>query len=460
MTDTAINITADPSVRQAEFLNYVPAIMSYAEELNKPDIAAVEKAVAYFVKRHESVRTIFPLVDGVVKQVILPYDRVKFGIEIIDATVATPSEEEIKSQCLKKTEKQFANKKKGPLVKFFLFKQHGQKYTFLLLIDHIVCDAWSMAKIIKEEIPRFYMDYMSGREPSLPPLKMQLREYCERQKQWLHVNREALGSFWKEKLTGYDDRYDINSFYNRFFLRNGQLSGKNNSFPVKTDKQFTKLYTHQRSGLYTFQVTHPEFTRLKELVDANKCTMSSVIYASWYIFLYCYTGRNKQLIAAFIADRFVPAYRSIIGLLIGTVYFPEEISDDMVVNDFISKTLYDVLANCEKIIFSHEYLGLDEKKLNLAFDLLINYIKINNAAPHIPELEQQHLSILGTPYVLEAMVHEYDDCLVFYWKYKPLFDSNLIEDMVACYKNILGFIAENGNKTIGEVKEYFLQPVA
>lgn len=454
------NITADPSVRQAEFLNYVPAIMTYEEELNNPGIASVEKAVSYFVKRHESVRTVFPLVNGVVKQVVLPCDTGTFGIEFIDTTVSAKSYAEIKSQCLEKTEVQFTDKEKGPLVKFFLLKQPGNKYTFFLLIDHIVCDAWSMAKIIKEEIPRFYVDYMAGREPSVQPLKMQLREYCERQKKWLQENKEALSNFWKAKLAGYDDRYDINSFYSRFFLRNGQLPGKKTDFPVKTDEQFTELYTHQRSGLYTFQVTQPRFARIKNLVDANKCTMSSVVYASWYIFLYCYTGRNKQLIAAFVADRFVPAYRSIIGLLIGTVYFPEEISDDMVVNDFISKTMYDVLANCEKIIFSHEYLGLDEEKLNLAFDVLINYIKINNTAPPIPELKQQHLSILGTPYVLEAMVNEYDDCLVFFWKYKPLFDKNLIEDMVASYNNILGFITENGNKTIGEVKEHFLLQVA
>lgn len=451
--DNTTSELGEPSVRQVEFLNYVPAVMVYDAEVSDLDIDALQKAVAFFVKRHESVRTIFPVIDGEIKQLILPYDDERFLIEFVDVTREEQPYWHIKNSYFKRTETEFINKQKDPLIKFLLLKLESDKYKFLLLIDHIICDAWSMTKIIKEEIVTFYNNYLEGGEPDIQPLKLQLRDYCQQQRIWHEKKKNTLSAFWKEKLLGYDNQFDVNIYYIQYLLRTNQPVTATTKHRVKNQKQFLKYYEDQKSYLYTFKIAGQTFANVKRIAEINKCTISAIIYASLYIFLYCYTGKKKILMAAFIADRFTPAYRFIIGLLIGTVYFPREISDTVTIREFIDKTLYDVLTNCQNIIFSHDRLGLDERKLNSSFDFLINYIKLNTDTPEIAELNQKHLAILGSPYILESMIHEYEDSFVFYWKYKPLFDKKIIEDMEFFYHNVLDFITENTNKTIGDARQ-------
>jgi len=50
------------------------------------DADALRAALADVVGRHESLRTIFPDIDGVPLQQVVPTERADFGWEIVDAT--------------------------------------------------------------------------------------------------------------------------------------------------------------------------------------------------------------------------------------------------------------------------------------------------------------------------------------------------------------------------------------
>lgn len=452
------NIIAELSLQQARYLKRdkgVALFMRVELEMNNADVAALEKAVAFFVKRHESLRTIFPLIDGELKQVILPADE-RFALEFIDTNTLHKSYEEIRAEYFENAGVWFVDKQKDPLTKFFLFKLEGEKYMFLFLVDHISCDDWSMEKIIKKELMVFYQCYSGGGEPDIQPLKAQLRDYAEQRKTWISEKGEELKRYWKAKTSGYDYIFNISDFYDGYFLRNKQrLLAEKTIEKVETQKELFAIYDHPQALLYTTQISGQHFNAITAFAKNNNCTISAIIYASLSILLHSYTGKRKILIAAIIADRFVSENQLIIGNLLGEAYFTGDFSDRLVINDVIDQTFYDILTNCQNLIINYDYLDLDRAELRASCDMVVNYIKYYENLPDITAIQERHIDTDINHYPLKNTACEYDNGFILYWKYnKLLFDKELIEDIVECHQNILDFMIKNDDRTIGELKNY------
>lgn len=456
------DVVTEPSIGQVEYLKELqcmegeetPDYVMVNMEMKELYLEIVEKTISFFVRRHESIRTIFPLMDGEVKQVVLPADDSRFVIEYIDVSVSRRPFVEIKEECFNRAAVIFSNIQKGPLVKFFVFKHDGA-YSFCLLIHHILCDGWSR-ELIKRELSMFYNCFASGRIPDIAPLKVQLRDYCMNQNEWLRRNKEKLNQFWNDKLSGFDRLFDIGSFYKGYSLRsNTELSQTSMARDEITQNELFRIYGHPTSVSYAFIVSDKHFNNIRKLAANNKCTISAVVYASFYIFLYCYTGKRRILLAALIADRFTPEHQLLIGCLLGGVYFPREITENAIIRDFIIETLRDVFANCRNIIPSHEYLDLDPVKLQVSCDIYVNYQHQKNTLLPATHSDRKYAEIPRICYPIDCAVSEYVNGLHFIWKYNALlFDKALIEDMAKCYEEILDFITINDDKTIEEVSRY------
>lgn len=452
------NIIAELSLQQDRYLKRdkgVALFMRVELEMNNPDVVALEKTISLFVRRHESVRTIFPLIDGQAKQVILPPDE-RFAIEFIDINTLHKSYEELREEYFKRAEQMFADKQNDPLIRFFLFKLEGERYMFLLLIDHISCDDWSMEKIIKKELMMFYQSYKDGVEPDIKPLEAQLRDYAEQRKAWINEKGEELSSFWKAKTSGYDYLFNIGDFYDGYSLRNDQrLLAERTVGKAETRQELFAIYDCPRALLYTTKISGQQFNSITALAKNNNCTISSIIYASLSILLYCYTNKRKTLIAAIIADRFSSENQLIIGNLLGEAYFTGELSDRLVVGDVIDQTFYDILNNCQNMIINYDYLHLDRAQLRASCDMVVNYIKYYENLPDITHIHEKHIDTDINHYPFKNTACEYDNGFILYWKYnKLLFDKELIEDMVECHQHILDFIIKNDDRTIGDLKNY------
>lgn len=457
----------ETSLRQVDYLEYQqnlskdmilqdPLIVEI--EMNNPDIAVIEKTLVFFIRRHESVRTIFPVIDGKIKQKILPCDDSRFALEFVDINKINTTFETIKREYFNKAKIIFADKYNGPLIKFHLIKLNESRHIFLLLIDHIISDAWSVSFIINNELPLFYQSFLAGKSPSIAPLKFHLGNYCEQQNKWLMEKREELADFWKKKLLGYYNFFDINDFYSGYALRNNNRALENKiAKKITKQKELFALYDCPLALVYTVRISGQSFSQLKKIAATNKCTISSIVYASLYISLYCYTGKSKILLAAFIADRFTSANRLIIGFLVGAVYLPREILDDFVISNFINETFHDILASCQNLIVSDVFLGLDSSKLRESCHILVNYSRHSDNISQLNEIPEQHINTPGIYYPLEFTAYEYKEELIFYWKYnKLLFKKELLEDFAEVHKITLDFIATNSNKTIKELKQILL----
>lgn len=452
-------IIVDPSIGQIEYWKFLqdapggvlPSCNVIEIEVSDPDIEAMEKAVSFFIRRHESVRTVFPQIDGEVKQMVLPDDDERFRIEYLDISTYRPPYTDIKIEHLKRLASVFSDVQTGPLVKFILFRQ-ASNFNFCVLIHHIICDDWSV-HIIRNELIAFYHSYSNKREPGIEPLKAQLRHYCSRQNSWLWENREELKRSWKDKLAGYDTVFNTSLFNEKYFLRHNKRSLLAMSTEGITIEDLRAIYNDPTAILYAFTIPKARFQKVRKLAERRQCSVAAIVYASLYILLYYYTGKRKLLFAALVADRFVPEHHFLIGCLLGATYFPREISDDLIVRELIHEILLDIAGNCDNIIPSHDYLELDSIKYQLSCDLYINYIRRNGETPPSMFSDRKHTEIPGTiSYPFNFAIYEYNDGLGFDCKYnKQLFTGKLMEDLLRCYEIILDCLTTNDDRSIGEL---------
>jgi len=111
------------------------------------DADALRAALADVVGRHESLRTIFPDIDGVPLQQVVPTERADFGWEIVDATGWPASRlEETIGAAARHT---FDLATEIPL-RARLFRVTQAEHVLVGVVHHIAADGWSITPLVRD----------------------------------------------------------------------------------------------------------------------------------------------------------------------------------------------------------------------------------------------------------------------------------------------------------------------
>jgi hypothetical protein len=458
----SFELVTDPFIGQVEYLQqlsgvdgagstpYIVVEMKDAEIRVEP----IEKAVRSFAQRHESVRTIFPQVNGEMRQAVLPYDEILFGINYLDTTGGPEQYQAVLKQMYEETVGIFSQLGKGPLTRFFYFRLKGGKCSFSVLVHHVLCDAWSV-KIIEKELIALYTAYAQGQEPVLPPLPMQLRDYCKKQNAHFFVNLVTLSMYWKQKLFGFDAMFDISAFYGGFCDRNSRnLTAPMEEFPGGRE-QLREVLNTPEGLVFETQIGNDRLKRIRKIAQQSGCSVSSVIFTLFHLLIFVYTGKNRVLVASLAADRNADEYRNLIGCLLGGIYLPRQMDKEESVAALMRKNFQDILNAVNCVIYNHDLLGIDGLALRVNTDIYLNYIYSPvDSRRRKTVYGQPHQWATGVYYAIYCHVTENNDDLSIDWRYnKFLFDGQLIEDLSKCYEEILDCLIANGSVRVGEVAE-------
>ncbi|MFJ4284001.1 non-ribosomal peptide synthase/polyketide synthase [Streptomyces massasporeus] len=130
------------------------------------DPAALEAALGDVVARHESLRTVFPDVDGRPRQEVLPPDSVRPALRTaaFDARALAAAAAE-----------DFDLATEVPL-RAHLFTVAPEQHVLLLVIHHIAGDGWSMAPLARD-LGEAYRARCANRAPDREPLPVQYADY-------------------------------------------------------------------------------------------------------------------------------------------------------------------------------------------------------------------------------------------------------------------------------------------
>ncbi|RYZ40222.1 MAG: amino acid adenylation domain-containing protein, partial [Myxococcaceae bacterium] len=231
------------------------------------DVEALRRTFNELVRRHESLRTSFPVRDGQPAQAIAPATQAVLESEDFAALPAAEREAEAQRRAQQESQRPF-DLAQGPLFRAKLLRLSATEHVLVLVMHHIVSDGWSMGVLVKE-LGALYGAFTQGHASPLPELPVQYADYAAWQRGWLKDEvLEAQLSWWRQ-----------------------QLEGAPPALELPTDKPRPAV---QRFRGASYSVTLPRAleAQVKALAQREGVTSFMLLLTAWQVVLARYSGQQ------------------------------------------------------------------------------------------------------------------------------------------------------------------------
>lgn len=254
------------------------------------DVAALSRALAEVVSRHESLRTHFVQEDGTPMQVVAPSCPVELEVEAVDG--ATPEARSATALATAHTEANAGfDIACGPLWRARLYRLDANEHWLQLTLHHIVTDGWSMG-VLTREISQSYAAHRAGTASPLAPLPVQYADYAVWQREWLQG--EVLAghlAYWREALS------DLPVL----------------ELPIDRRRPSVSNYG---GGRVRFALSADLTRALKALSRREGVTLFMTLLAAFQVLLSRVSGQEDVVVGAPIAGRNRPEVEGLIGFFV------------------------------------------------------------------------------------------------------------------------------------------------
>ena len=276
------------------------------------DLSIMQRVVDELVRRHETLRTTFAVIDGRPVQVIAAELRVT--LEPIDLTHLPEAEREAES--LRLTTEDFAapfDLERGPLVRIGLVRLASDDHVMHVNMHHTITDRWSGA-IFERETALLYEAFAEGRPSPLPPLPVQYADYSvwQRERMDSEFYREQ-AAFWKEELAGAPLVLEVPTDFPRPPLQNFKGARAFANYPKRL------------------------LDALKERSRREGVTMFMLALAAFKTLLYRYTGQEDVLVSSAFANRDRPELENLVGFLLNLIVFRSHLDGDPTFRELLAR---------------------------------------------------------------------------------------------------------------------------
>jgi amino acid adenylation domain-containing protein/FkbM family methyltransferase len=288
------------------------------------DVDALRRSVALIVERHESLRTIFPAVDGVPVQRIAaaPAEVLVVGRAggpdgptLRDASKTVAREERTEAMRLAATEEAERpfDLGAGPLFRARLIQFAPDDTLLLVTMHHIVSDGWSMALLINELVAS-YRAGAAGQPAQLPALPVQYADFAAWQQRWL------TGARLEQEL--------------RFWRR--QMAGAPALLELPTDRPRPAARS-SRGRVERFALDADVVGRLHDAAAQCGATLFMTLMAGFVAVLARYSRQHDVVIGTGMANRNQTDTESIVGLFVNTLALRTDLSGDPTFADLVRR---------------------------------------------------------------------------------------------------------------------------
>lgn len=265
------------------------------------NVAALEQAVNEIIHRHEALRTIFPEVEGLPVQVILPEQPITFIVTDLSG-LPKPKAEAAQERLARIDVERSFNLSRGPLIRASVRRMDAEEHLVQLTMHHIVSDGWSLG-IICREVSALYEAFAAGHPTSLPDLPIQYGDFAVWQRD--HLQGERLDqqlSYWKQQLAGAPPVLELPSDHPR---------------PPVSTFHGSKLH---------FMLSRELSEKLYALSRQEGVTLFMLLLAVFDVLLYRYTYQQDIVVGTAIANRNRTETESLIGFFINMLVMRTDMS--------------------------------------------------------------------------------------------------------------------------------------
>ncbi len=355
------------------------------------DVESFEKVVQTLTRRHESLRTIFILVDGESRQKIINIKDFKFNLEQVDLrNLNNKAKEEQARRLYTEVANTAFDLENGHLFRIKLVRLGDENYLLFFNIHHIVSDGWSGGNI-NNELIHLYNASINDRESALLPIKLQYRDYTH----W-HNGLSQSGSF---------DRF------RQYWLE--KFKDKPNGIDLPLDFSRKPIQTFN-GGRISFILDEEMTSQLHELSLAGNATLFMSLLTLVNIFLYKYTGQEDIIIGSPIAARKRPELYPMVGFLVNTLVYRNQVKPGDSFRTLLAEVKHETLASYEYQDYPFDLL-VEELELDrdLSQSPLFNVMLAhNNADTENIDLMMEGVTISGYAHIEDYNMSKFD--LIFF----------------------------------------------
>lgn len=312
----------------------------------------LRRAFGILQARHESLRTLFKVVDGVPYQVIKSQDDVSLEFSFIDFT-GTEKTRTLDSIVHDETTKRFDLEQAG-LFRVLVVRLDNDKHLFVFTMHHIISDATSMQVLFKE-LNVVYQSLLKKRDYNLPSLQIQYRDFTA----------------WQARLLRDEGINRHRSYWHHVF--------SDAIAPLELPTDFIRPTVKTFNGAsISFEVPQHLTLALRSLAKSNGASMFTVMFSAVTTLLYKYTGQSDVVVGFTTPGRDHADLENVIGFFVNTLPVRTRFKS----SDSFSALLQNVKGNILDA-FEHQLFPLDVLLEELAlhrdtsrsplFDVLVEY---------------------------------------------------------------------------------------
>jgi thioesterase domain-containing protein len=234
-------------------------------------------ALAELVRRHESLRTTFEVVDGNLSQVIHPTSEVALPVE--DLSHLPQEERQQQADLIIQREARIQmDMEKGPLVFARLIQMGSDEHIFLVTIHHSVCDGWSNGVVLRD-FAALYDSQVRHVPSKLPELPIQFGDYAVWLDQWRQGPEQGESlEYWRKTLAG-------------------------EFTPLRIQRDLPGGGAEERGEIETLLLSPDRVKRAREFCAARGVTLYMLLLSVYAAMLYRLTGQGDIVIGTPCANR-------------------------------------------------------------------------------------------------------------------------------------------------------------
>ncbi|MDV9199308.1 amino acid adenylation domain-containing protein, partial [Streptomyces sp. Wh19] len=295
------------------------------------DRRALEAAVADVTARHESLRTVFPAVDGVPHQQVLDVEAARPRL-----LVSRTTEAELSALMTAAKDCRFDLAVDVPL-RAGLFELAPDEHVFQLVLHHIAGDGWSLGPLV-QGLTAAYTARRRGEEPQWAPLPVQYADY----------------TLWQHELLGDStDRGSLFAGQADYWTR--QLAGLPELLQLPTDRPRPAVASH-RGGSVLAGLDAELHRGLRELARAHGTSLFMVLQAGLAALLSKLGAGDDIPVGSPVAGRTDQAQDELVGYFVNTLVFRTDTSGDPTFAELLDRVRDNALAGYAHQDLPFEYL--------------------------------------------------------------------------------------------------------
>ncbi|MGH3874561.1 MAG: amino acid adenylation domain-containing protein [Pseudonocardiaceae bacterium] len=323
----------------------------------KLDRQALHAALADVVARHESLRTVFPQLDGMPHQQVLDVDAARPSLSV------TPTSEPELSDVLAVAAQRGFNLATEPPLRTELFMLGPDEHVLLIVIHHIAGDDWSMSPLSRD-LARAYASRCKDEAPGWAPLPVQYADY----------------TLWQHQLLG--DHVDPDSVFARQLAYWAEaLAGLPEQLQLPTDRPRPAVASY-RGGRVAVRLDATLHQGLVDLARRSGTSVFMVLHAGLAVLLSRLGAGNDIAVGSPIAGRTDQALDELVGFFVNTLVLRTDTSGNPTFTQLLGRVRETALG-----AYAHQ---------DVPFEYLVEVLNPTRSLAHHP-LFQVLLALQNAP---------------------------------------------------------------